>query len=632
MRVFLSILLMGFVSCSDSEDEGGPQPTIPQELAGTWEWSITLFDCQVLSGVLNTQQDFRLAQSGNQVTASFTDSRGNEVEISGPVEDDRWQAVLRVESPEGRVITANMSLRIEQSNLEDLISGPIDVDSDSAMLCPAGSSATVELTRVNNPDEREVFSRCGAVDIVVAMDTSGSMDDEAQALCVQADGVLARLASLGLENARIFKWGIVQDRNDPEFQEDGVFPCLENHVKRVFGDPVVPGTDGDRLTDPSDEGDEDWADAVAVVANLGSEDRSSGFQWRPEVTRIMVPISDEGPSKGDPPDEPDDLTAIENAITQANTHEVIVSPLIANNARPLTAEFGRRLGEETGGRAARTVDPQLDLGRLLNDIVFQACGGEIQPLPDPPPAGPTTLIAGDAQGALYLLGADEGSERQVATIDVETPGTAPLGPIDGMVFNERLGQLWLSAQTLDAEGSADINLLVSVDENGMAFAVAEDDGDRRFDLAQSRRSQLIMASDDDDDLDVVGSIDGQASPYADDIESIAETGNGLAFAGDDLLLASGQELWSIDPFSGTPTLISDLTIENPPTSVADFLVVSMTARPADDQLFVLLAEDASEGAATHVGRLDGRSGVITLVRQTSVPMDGLSWLPANYFD
>jgi hypothetical protein len=622
------------MACSDDAPDGDANGDVIQSeaLSGTWQSTITSFDCDAIAGILSTQQDLRITQDGSQLSASFVDSAGNDVTINGPIEEDTWNATIRVEDRDGRVITARLELTLQQSDLEDVLSGSIDITSDSAMLCSPGERATLRITRLNNPSEQEVFGECGTVDIVIVMDTSGSMDDEADALCSQADGVVSRLRSLGLEDTRLFKWGIVQDADDPEFETSGFFPCLEDHVKRVFEDPVVPGTTDDRLTGPEGDGDEDWADAVSIVAHLGSEGRSPNFQWRSDVVRIVVPISDEGPSKGDPPDEPDDVMAIDNAIVQATANGVIVSPLIANDAKPATATLGRRLAEETDGQAFRTVDPELDLGELLNDIVFSACGGELEPPPPAPSAGPTTLAAADGQGGVYTLDDQDGSEVRVTELAVETPGGGPLNPIEAMVFNERLDRLWASAQTLDETGTEFVNLLIEIAPGGTTSVVSEDDGDPYRDFAQARRTQLIFGTDDDDDLDVIGNVGGRSTSYTDDMEVIAETGNALAFVGDDLFLASGQELWSVDVFSGTPTRVGSLSVVEPPAGLEGFLVVSMTPRPSDGQLFALVAESELPGASTWLATLDPGSARLTLITQTSVPMDGLTWLPEDYFD
>ncbi len=632
MNSLLSICLrfiavsMVFAASSCSTNNTTLPNDLPDAVSGTWVWTITPLGCDVIEGVLNSPQDVRLTQTGFDVSAVFDDSAGNQVQMTGQLVDEVWNATLRVVRADGRIIVASMQLSLTTSDIEDVLGGPINITSDSANLCPSGTEATVEVKRDNNPSEDEVFSACGSVDIVVAMDTSGSMDDEANAVCTQLDAVVARMQTRGLEDVRAFKWGIIQDRNDPEFAGTGEFFCLDDHIKRVFGDPIVPGTTDDRLTTVELEGDEDWADAVSIVAHLGSEGRNPGFQWRSDAVRIIVPISDEGPSQGNPSDEPDDAAAIDNAIAQATQNEVIVSPLIANDAEPTTAELGRKLAVETGGQAFRTTDPDLDLGELLYDLVFAACGGELPPPPTPVSVGPTALVAADAAGGLYAFGS--GTEAEVKLMDLTFEGTAASPVVGAMVYNERTSALWVGVQNF---GSETTNIVFSVGQQGSTTQLAANDEDHFQDFAQARASQALLVTDDDDDLYVLNNVSGRAFEYTAEVGSLAETGNALTFVGEDLFLASGQTLWMLDPFSGKPTLVGQLSVLEPPPGFGAFVVVSMTTRPSDGQVFAMVAESPAAGAATWLATVDQTTAQITLLTATSVPMDGLAWVPEGYF-
>ena len=564
LSVYLRLITMtaAIAASSCSNESTTPPVDVPDAVSGAWVWTIAPLGCDVIEGVLSSPQDIRITQTGFDVSAVFDDSAGNRVQITGQLVDEMWNATLRVVRADGRVIVASMQLSLTTSDIEDVLGGPINITSDSAELCAPDTEATVRVRRDNNPSEDAVFSACGLVDIVVAMDTSGSMDDEAGAVCTQLDAVVARMQARGLDDVRAFKWGIIQDGDDPEFVDTGEFFCLDNHVKRVFGDPVVPGTTDDRLTTVDLEGDEDWADAVSIVAHLGSENRNPGFQWRSDALKIIVPISDEGPSQGDPSDEPDDVAAIDNAIVQATQNEVIVSPLIANDAEPTTAELGRKLAVETGGQAFRTTDPDLDLGEILYDLVFVACGGELPAPPQPANVGPTTLIAADAQGGLYAFGSD--SEREVKLADLTFEGTTGSPFVEAMVFNERVSALWVGVQNADFEAT---NIVFSVGPDGRTTRLDTNDEDHFRDFAQARTSQAILVTDDDDDLYILNNTSGRASEYTDDVGVIAETGNALTFADDDLLLASGQTMWKLDPFSGQATLVGQLSVLDPPAEL-----------------------------------------------------------------
>lgn len=138
----------------------------------------------------------------------------------------------------------------------------------------------------------------------------------------------------------------------------------------------MPGTD-DELDDS-----EDWGPAVAVLA--------ARFPWRQDALRIVVPISDEDPQNGDATDEFDtvcedpgsDRAAIQNAITQAQSNNVVVSPIFTDQSDfdPEDQEtlacvepLMQSLADGTGGRLNASEDPSADLAGAIVSLIEAAC-------------------------------------------------------------------------------------------------------------------------------------------------------------------------------------------------------------------------------------------------------------------
>src|SRR5690606_24542645 len=86
------------------------------------------------------------------------------------------------------------------------------------------------------PDE---CRSCGApVQLVFAVDTSGSMDDESAVICSNLNAIIAELAAEGITvDATLYAIGL--DAND-DYSDDpeGDFDCLENHIGAALGTAV----------------------------------------------------------------------------------------------------------------------------------------------------------------------------------------------------------------------------------------------------------------------------------------------------------------------------------------------------------------------------------------------------------
>jgi len=213
------------------------------------------------------------------------------------------------------------------------------------------------------PDE---CASCPSMDVVFIMDTSGSMDDEAAALCNSIQDVVNDLAARGIEVNPTFLGITENSTTQPDFT------CLPTDVSAQLGN-AVPGNNGTcpaDLTAPGhpdeSERDENWAPATAIVAER--------FPWTPGAVRVIVPISDEGPCLGDDCEiEGADSDAIDNAIAIANLHEVVVSPITGTGSDECVLALAERLATSTGGRMFESTDPEADLAGAISVLLEDAC-------------------------------------------------------------------------------------------------------------------------------------------------------------------------------------------------------------------------------------------------------------------
>lgn len=202
---------------------------------------------------------------------------------------------------------------------------------------------------------------CPPVEIVFTMDTSGSMDDESQALCDTIQAVTQKLADKNIEASSVL-WGISETGG-------GGFSCLSSHVVEELGDevPGSPGSCGEgMLSGNSADNSENWGPATAVIAQR--------YPWSDDSVRVIVPISDEGPCLGDSCNESGaDGEAIKNAIEIAKQNRVFVSPIVGTDAGDCTVSLATEIANKTGGSSFLSQDPNLDVAEAVTLLVEEAC-------------------------------------------------------------------------------------------------------------------------------------------------------------------------------------------------------------------------------------------------------------------
>ncbi|MEQ8273947.1 MAG: hypothetical protein RMA76_06825 [Deltaproteobacteria bacterium] len=224
--------------------------------------------------------------------------------------------------------------------------------------CDISSGASTDCDGDGVPDD---CPSCPPVEVVVALDTSASMDDEAAALCTQLADIRTELEARGIE--------VTSELLGISAAPGGAYACLEDHVINRYG-TVVPGAPpaGNETLGMCPGGNEvaseDWGRAVSVVAGTKV--------WTPGTVRVVVPIADEGPWCGDPLNA-FDTDAITHAVATSTAARVRVSPITGTGSSQGVVNHAVTLATGTGGLHQRTTASDSDIPRNVLTLVRNAC-------------------------------------------------------------------------------------------------------------------------------------------------------------------------------------------------------------------------------------------------------------------
>lgn len=201
---------------------------------------------------------------------------------------------------------------------------------------------------------------CPPLEVVFVVDTSGSMIDDAGALCADLSVLVQTLAGQGI-NISATLLGITEAPNK-------AFPCVSGTVVQRFGS-AVPGDAGLCPFPQEPSSRESWGPATAIVADR--------YPWSSGSIRLVVPVGDEGPCAGNLPDgcnDPgDDRSAVDNAVAIAQSRGVIVSPILGTGADACTLALASDLATGTGGVALQSANAKAGLLTELTRIFTAAC-------------------------------------------------------------------------------------------------------------------------------------------------------------------------------------------------------------------------------------------------------------------
>jgi hypothetical protein len=283
-------------------------------------------------------------------------------------------------------------------------------------------------------------------------------------------------------------------------------------------------------------------------------------------------------------------------------------------------------------------------------VILAGCGGGgdscppcdrgvgpiVPPDPPDPPASQTILIAIDRDGSIYELDPETGdatflleTERSGGIITSVVKGAGPLDYVSSMLYNEETGTLWAGTGRYSDQEAC----IFSISPNGIATLLA--DNYQEFyshpGMAQRRSDHVIFGTEgqNSDDLLLIDDSTGVATMFAESLDTVSKGGMGLTFVGENLYLAAREQLWMINTSNGAPTLVADMTFVGLPTSSGRSRLPSMTTRPSDNQVFAIYRYYEYE--LTHLCRVNVNTGVVTNIGELPGEIDGLAWVPADYF-
>lgn len=229
---------------------------------------------------------------------------------------------------------------------------------------PAEACARIEelvenlLRRACTQKEFELTSgNCGAsvssvapVDLVVVIDTSGSMSGSAANLSTAAAAAISAAQQHCPSDLRVAWFGIEGIWSGTNFTT-----IYRNYL---HGLGVA---DADIVCTPGD-----MEDGAAAVMDL-----SDHYDWRPGAARTIFFLGDEGLEGGDPQDA-GDVAAADAAIATANARNVKVFTHVGDLAAPATKNDFARLATSTGGQAFS--GPPANLGGFETVLEQVICG------------------------------------------------------------------------------------------------------------------------------------------------------------------------------------------------------------------------------------------------------------------
>lgn len=221
-------------------------------------------------------------------------------------------------------------------------------------------------------DEREPCNctPCGCgnqhnmTDLVVLIDTSGSMSGKASAVSAAATQAIRAAAERCPSDLRVTWLGIGGTFSGTQFNDD-----YRSYLTGLGGSHIFAASTSNS---GSAQGQlEEGADAI--------NDLSRYFDWREDACRCIFYISDEALDQGDPQNAADTL-ATNNAIAAAQSHQVSVFLHLAPGAaasNPATVQNYQDLATQTGGVAFIGNPPSVvEYTALLTEAICGACGNK----------------------------------------------------------------------------------------------------------------------------------------------------------------------------------------------------------------------------------------------------------------
>ncbi|MEB3279745.1 MAG: hypothetical protein VKK42_12605 [Lyngbya sp.] len=200
-----------------------------------------------------------------------------------------------------------------------------------------------------------------AVDLVIVIDTSPSMRDEAQALSEAASVSIKAAASSCPSDLRIAWFGVEGTWNGTNFNR-----TIRDYLLKVckVSESKIRGRKRGEL--PSAGAQEDGARAIEDIANH--------FDWRPGAARGIFYLGDEALEGGGSEVSKEDIEAANQAIKAAKNNQVKVHTYFgtskSKHREELQQEFAR-VSQGTGGQSFTKQDSLKGFTVVLESVI---CG------------------------------------------------------------------------------------------------------------------------------------------------------------------------------------------------------------------------------------------------------------------
>ncbi|HEY9771576.1 MAG TPA: hypothetical protein V6C71_24295 [Coleofasciculaceae cyanobacterium] len=303
-------------------------------------------------------------------------------------------------------------------------------------------------------------------DLVIVIDTSPSMKDEAQALNKAAQTAIDAAKVSCPSNLRVIWLGIEGTWKETQFART-VRNYLTNECK-VSESSLRSRKRGELKSAGAQE---DGARAI--------EDLIEHFNWRENASKVIFYLGDEAFDGGGSKTERTDIESANAAITKAQAAGVIVHTYFgtskSKHRQGIASEYAR-LATKTGGQAFTNRDCLEGFGAVLEKVI---CGSRTM----------KTDSMNFESGTVYIQDCVAGKASQLYTLDLQTGKADLIGSITTEVYD----LAFVGSQLYGLRRGNKTTELVQIDRAGKAVAV----GNISFDvvgLAYNSQRDTLYAS------------------------------------------------------------------------------------------------------------------------------------------
>ncbi len=315
------------------------------------------------------------------------------------------------------------------------------------------------------PSMSKQASYIPAVDLVIVIDTSPSMKDEAQGLSDAAASAIAKAKSSCPSELRVVWLGIEGTWKGTNF--DQTIRAYLAQKSKVSESKLRGRKKGELKSAGAQE------DAARAI-----EDISEYFDWRKGAVRAIFYLGDEAVEGGGDKTEQKDITAANLAIQKAQTAGVTVHTYFGTSKSKYQAgiktEYAR-IATSTGGQSFTDKDAISGFSVVLEKVI---CGSR------------TAKTNKLEPGAVYVQDCVSNELSKLYTLDLVTGKATFIGEI----VTEVSDIAFVGSQLYGLDGEGDKTRLVKIDLNSGDATVIGDIGFATSGLAYNRQRHILYAT------------------------------------------------------------------------------------------------------------------------------------------